>query len=143
MRAMVLAKQGEPLVLRDLLQPDPGQGELLLRVTACGICRTDLHVVDGDLTEPALPPWATPAMSNVWSPGLTSPPGSNSISVEAILAPSTRALHRSDIANTPDRCWGINPGLVRCARISFMENGFPVSADSARAVLSIWPPPSP
>jgi len=55
MRAMVLAKQGEPLALRELPQPAPGQGELLLRVTACGICRTDLHVVDGDLTEPALP----------------------------------------------------------------------------------------
>lgn len=55
MRAMVLAKQGEPLVLQELPQPAPGEGELLLRVTACGICRTDLHVVDGDLTEPALP----------------------------------------------------------------------------------------
>lgn len=55
MRAMVLAKQGEPLVLQDLPKPAPARGELLLRVTACGICRTDLHVVDGDLTEPALP----------------------------------------------------------------------------------------
>jgi len=55
MRAMVLAKQGEPLAQRDIPRPAPGQGELLLRVTACGICRTDLHVVDGDLTEPALP----------------------------------------------------------------------------------------
>jgi propanol-preferring alcohol dehydrogenase len=52
---MVLAKQGEPLAQRDIPRPAPGQGELLLRVTACGICRTDLHVVDGDLTEPALP----------------------------------------------------------------------------------------
>jgi propanol-preferring alcohol dehydrogenase len=52
---MVLLQQGEPLVLQELPQPAPAQGELLLRVTACGICRTDLHVVDGDLTEPALP----------------------------------------------------------------------------------------
>jgi propanol-preferring alcohol dehydrogenase len=55
MRAMVLAQQGEPLALRNIPRPAPGQGQLLLRVTACGICRTDLHVVDGDLTEPALP----------------------------------------------------------------------------------------
>jgi len=55
MRAMVLLQQGEPLVLQEVPQPAPAQGELLLRVTACGICRTDLHVVDGDLTEPALP----------------------------------------------------------------------------------------
>ena len=55
MRAMVLARPGEPLQLQQLPTPQPGPGELLLRVTACGICRTDLHVVDGELTEPALP----------------------------------------------------------------------------------------
>ena len=55
MRAMVLAQPGEPLQLQQLPTPQPGPGELLLRVTACGICRTDLHVVDGELTEPALP----------------------------------------------------------------------------------------
>ena len=55
MRAMVLAQPGEPLQLQQLPKPRPGPGELLLRVTACGICRTDLHVVDGELTEPALP----------------------------------------------------------------------------------------
>ncbi len=55
MRAMVLHRQGEPLRLEDLPRPTPGPGEVLLEVLACGICRTDLHVVDGDLTEPALP----------------------------------------------------------------------------------------
>jgi len=52
---MVLERQGEPLVERELPDPQPGAGELLLRVHACGVCRTDLHVVDGDLTEPKLP----------------------------------------------------------------------------------------
>ena len=55
MRAMVLEAQRTPLVERDLPDPEPADGELLVRVAACGVCRTDLHVVDGDLTEPALP----------------------------------------------------------------------------------------
>ncbi|QTL02899.1 zinc-dependent alcohol dehydrogenase family protein [Aquabacter sp. L1I39] len=55
MRAMVLERPGQPLVLRTLPDPVPGPGEVLIKVGACGVCRTDLHVVDGDLTEPALP----------------------------------------------------------------------------------------
>jgi len=55
MRAMVLQRQREPLVLRDLPIPSPRPEQVLLRVTACGVCRTDLHVVDGDLLEPKLP----------------------------------------------------------------------------------------
>ncbi|MCB1677299.1 MAG: zinc-dependent alcohol dehydrogenase family protein [Halioglobus sp.] len=55
MRAMVLQQPNSPLVLRDLPQPRPGPGEVLVRVTACGLCRTDLHVVDGELTQPELP----------------------------------------------------------------------------------------
>jgi len=55
MRAMVLEQQRSPLQAQELPTPVAGPGELLLRVTACGICRTDLHVVDGDLREPALP----------------------------------------------------------------------------------------
>ncbi len=55
MRAMVMTAQGAPLELRDLPRPEPGAGQVLIRVETCGICRTDLHVVDGDLTEPKLP----------------------------------------------------------------------------------------
>ncbi|MFV8819400.1 zinc-dependent alcohol dehydrogenase family protein [Haliea sp. E17] len=55
MRAMVFDAVGQPLALRDVPVPQPGPGQLQLRVTVCGICRTDLHVVDGDLTEPTLP----------------------------------------------------------------------------------------
>src|SRR5438067_9613171 len=54
-RAMVLSAQGEPLELRDLPVPEPGPGQIRLRVQACGVCRTDLHVVDGELTHPKLP----------------------------------------------------------------------------------------
>jgi propanol-preferring alcohol dehydrogenase len=55
LRAMVFEGTGQPLVLRDIPVPEPGIGEIQLKVTACGICRTDLHVVDGDLKEPKLP----------------------------------------------------------------------------------------
>ncbi len=55
MRAMVLHAIGEPLVLEERATPAPGAGEILVRVEACAVCRTDLHVVDGDLTEPHLP----------------------------------------------------------------------------------------
>ncbi|HET7568659.1 MAG TPA: zinc-dependent alcohol dehydrogenase family protein [Gaiellaceae bacterium] len=55
MRAMVLHAPGEALRLEDVPVPEPGPGEVLLRVLACGVCRTDLHVVDGELAEPALP----------------------------------------------------------------------------------------
>jgi propanol-preferring alcohol dehydrogenase len=54
-RAMVLREQGAPLEAAELPDPEPGRGELQVRVRACGVCRTDLHVVDGDLAEPKLP----------------------------------------------------------------------------------------
>lgn len=49
MRAMRLEKVGSPLVMRDLPDPEPKAGEVRIKVEACGVCRTDLHVVDGDL----------------------------------------------------------------------------------------------
>ena len=55
MRAMVYRGSGPALTLEQRPIPDPGAGEVLVRVAACGVCRTDLHVVDGDLTEPRLP----------------------------------------------------------------------------------------
>ena len=55
MRAMVLAHSPGALSLQELPVPVPGPGQVLVRVHACGVCRTDLHVVDGELTEPKLP----------------------------------------------------------------------------------------
>jgi len=52
---MVLHAQREPLRLEELPVPEPGPGEVRLRVLVCGVCRTDLHVVDGELTRPKLP----------------------------------------------------------------------------------------
>ena len=52
---MVLEKSKAPLALRDLPKSKAGRGQLLVRVNACAVCRTDLHIVDGELTEPKLP----------------------------------------------------------------------------------------
>jgi propanol-preferring alcohol dehydrogenase len=55
MRAMVLSAARTPLRLTELPDPEPGDGQVLLRVHACGVCRTDLHVLDGELDRPKLP----------------------------------------------------------------------------------------
>src|SRR6266478_4257385 len=55
MRAMVLEKPRQPLVLRDVLKLKPRAGQLLVRVHACAVCRTDLHIVDGELPDPKFP----------------------------------------------------------------------------------------
>jgi len=51
MHAMVLPARGAPLQFQDRADPMPGEGQIRVRVSACGVCRTDLHVVDGDLPE--------------------------------------------------------------------------------------------
>jgi propanol-preferring alcohol dehydrogenase len=55
MRAMLLDSPGQPLRLADIATPKPDAGQLLIRVHACAVCRTDIHVVDGELTRPKLP----------------------------------------------------------------------------------------
>ena len=55
MRAMILEEPGRPLRAVELPVPAPGPGQVLIRVHACGLCRTDLHIVDGELKEPKLP----------------------------------------------------------------------------------------
>jgi propanol-preferring alcohol dehydrogenase len=55
MRAMVLERAQQPLKLKEVKVPRPGPSQVLIRVKACGVCRTDLHIVDGELREPKLP----------------------------------------------------------------------------------------
>src|SRR3989442_9768348 len=55
MRAMVLEKSRQTLALRDVPKPKPAAGQLLVRVATCAVCRTDLHIVDGELVDPKLP----------------------------------------------------------------------------------------
>jgi propanol-preferring alcohol dehydrogenase len=55
MQAMLLDKPGSPLRLAEVAVPRPGAGQVLIKVRACAVCRTDLHVLDGDLKDPKLP----------------------------------------------------------------------------------------
>ncbi len=55
MRAMLLCRAGEPLQAVEVETPQPAAHEVLIRVCACAVCRTDLHVVDGELSDPKLP----------------------------------------------------------------------------------------
>src|SRR5690348_14155622 len=55
MRAMILEAARQPLRPADLPLPAPGPDQVLIRVRACGVCRTDLHVLDGELPDPKLP----------------------------------------------------------------------------------------
>src|SRR6187402_3533299 len=52
---MVLQAPGQALQPAEPADPEPGEGQVLIRVSACGVCRTDLHIVDGELSEPKLP----------------------------------------------------------------------------------------
>ena len=52
---MILDVPGEPLRVAEVASPEPGEGQVLLRVHCCAVCRTDLHVVDGELPDPKLP----------------------------------------------------------------------------------------
>lgn len=55
MLAMVLEEQCKPLVAKEVAIPSPGPDQVLIRIHACGVCRTDLHIADGELTKPKLP----------------------------------------------------------------------------------------
>lgn len=55
MKAMVFESQGKPLILKEVLIPEPDDNQVLIKIHACGVCRTDLHIVDGELTKPKLP----------------------------------------------------------------------------------------
>ena len=55
MSAMVLVRPGVPLIIESRELPKPGKEEIRILVEACGVCRTDLHIIDGELTHPRLP----------------------------------------------------------------------------------------
>ena len=55
MKAMVLEEQGKPLIEKELPVPEPEPHQLLVKILCCGVCRTDLHIYDGELQEPSLP----------------------------------------------------------------------------------------
>ncbi|WP_439578027.1 zinc-dependent alcohol dehydrogenase family protein [Elioraea sp.] len=98
MRAMVLEHPGRPLALRCLPVPEPGPGQIRLRVAACAVCRTDLHVVDGELPDP--------------KPGVI--PGHEIIGRVEALGPGVEGLREGDRVGVP---WlGFTCGACRFCR---------------------------
>jgi len=89
MRAMVLPGPGLPLERRELPLPEPGPGEVRLRVRACGVCRTDLHVVDGEL------PW----------PGHPVVPGHEVVGRVEAVGPGVDRFRAGDRAGVPWLAW--------------------------------------
>ncbi len=109
MRAMVLHRQGHPLTLDDLPVPTPGPGQVRLAVSACAVCRTDLHVVDGDLTEPSLP----------------LVPGHQVVGTVDALGPGVTTLAPGDRVGVPWLGW-------TCGACSFCGSGRENLCDDAR-----------
>ena len=75
MQAMVLAASGGPLALEQRPDPKPAAGEICMRVEACGVCRTDLHIVDGELPDirlPIVPGHEIVGIVEALGPGVTS-----------------------------------------------------------------------
>ncbi len=109
MRAMVLEQQRRPLREREIARPEPGGGEILIRVSACAVCRTDLHIVDGDLKSPKLP----------------LVPGHEIIGTVAAIGPDTKHFSKGDRAGVPWLGW-------TCGACDFCRGGRENLCDNAQ-----------
>jgi alcohol dehydrogenase, propanol-preferring len=107
--AMVLSRPGEPLVLASVRVPTPAAGQLLLKVHACGVCRTDLHVVDGELPHPRLP----------------RVPGHEIVGTVVLLGEGTEGFAPGDRVGVPWLGW-------TCGRCEFCLAGAENLCDEAR-----------
>ena len=109
MKAMVLTKAATPLQFMDAPIPRPGRGQVLLRIHACAVCRTDLHVVDGELAQPKLPLI----------------PGHEIVGVVETLGPETKGFRAGDRVGVPWLGW-------TCGECAFCRSGRENLCDRAR-----------
>lgn len=109
MRAMVLRRLGDELHLERLPRPVPGINQVQIQVEACGVCRTDVHLVDGELANPALPII----------------PGHEIIGRISALGPGVKNLTANQRVGVPWLGW-------TCGKCSFCSNGQENLCDSAR-----------
>ncbi|HYL32587.1 MAG TPA: zinc-dependent alcohol dehydrogenase family protein [Stellaceae bacterium] len=109
MLAMTLEQAGAPLRAINRAPPEPGPGEVLVRVHACGVCRTDLHVVDGELPQPKLP----------------LVPGHEIVGTVEAVGPSTERLQTGDRVGVPWLGW-------TCGVCEFCRSGRENLCDWAR-----------
>jgi propanol-preferring alcohol dehydrogenase len=108
-RAMVLEAPRTRLRLEDRDVPEPGAGQVLIEVHACGICRTDLHVVDGELTEPRLP----------------LVPGHQIVGAVTAVGAGVASLHKGDRVGVPWLGW-------TCGECDYCRSGRENLCDRAR-----------
>jgi hypothetical protein len=114
MQAMLFNGAGSRLALTEIAAPTPSEHQVLIRVSACAVCRTDLHIIDGDLREPKLP--LIPGHEIV---GVVADAGAgvdrfrrgNRIGVPWLGSPVTRLM-----AALPNMPWPINATALRCPR---------------------------
>jgi len=109
MRAMVFEKAGEPLRKTELATPTPGPDQVLIHVRACAVCRTDLHVVDGELDHPKLP----------------LVPGHEIVGTVEQLGPSAARFKIGDRVGVPWLGW-------TCGHCEYCSNGKENLCDQAR-----------
>ncbi|HLU99822.1 MAG TPA: zinc-dependent alcohol dehydrogenase family protein [Acidobacteriota bacterium] len=109
MKAMVLEKPGQPLVEKQFPIPEPEGKQLLIEVEACAVCRTDLHVVDGELPEPSLPVI----------------PGHEIIGMVRRTGPDTETIREGDRVGVPWLGW-------TCGECRFCRSGRENLCDRAR-----------
>jgi D-arabinose 1-dehydrogenase-like Zn-dependent alcohol dehydrogenase len=126
MRAMVFHKASEPLRLEEIAQPEPGPGEVLIRVEACGVCRTDLHIFDGDLTEPKVPLIL----------------GHEIVGRIAALGPQAEGLETGQRVGVPGWARRAAPAAIagRGRRTCAMRRSSPVTPATAALPRPVWQP---
>ena len=109
---MVLDRPGDPLVERTLPVPSPGPGQILLRVKACAVCRTDLHLVDGELPDPKLPVI----------------PGHEIVGEVTATGPGVSSFKLGDRAGVPWLAW-------TCGTCDYCASGRETLCDTARLMI--------
>ncbi|MFZ5780591.1 MAG: zinc-dependent alcohol dehydrogenase family protein [Pseudomonadota bacterium] len=136
MKAMVLSAPGRPLRLEERPDPSPGPGEIRLRVEACGVCRTDLHVVDGELPgihQPIVPGHEIVGIVEAFGAGVTSHHAGERVGIPWLghtcgTCPYCRT-HRENLCDTPlftghSRDGGFATHVVADASYAFPLDGF-------------------
>ncbi|MCD6339268.1 MAG: alcohol dehydrogenase catalytic domain-containing protein, partial [Verrucomicrobia bacterium] len=109
MKAMALDRPGAPLRAMELPRPEPGPGQVRLKVLACGVCRTDLHIVDGDLPFPGGP----------------LVPGHEIVGEVEAIGPGVKSFRPGQRAGAPWLGW-------TCGRCAYCREGMDNLCDEAR-----------
>ena len=136
MHAMVLEKTGTPLVLREMPDPVPSPGEVRIRVEACGVCRTDLHVMDGELPDiplPIIPGHECIGIVDVLGEGVSTPHTGQRVGVPWLGGTCQHCEYcrsnRENLCDTPEFTGYTRPGGYATHLLARADYCVPLSAD--------------